>query len=325
MEPSRSFRNEMDSVLSLEQIRAIRANNDYLDRPVALEPASQSGFYYAHEDRYPAGVYGQRPQVSLSSDLSRSQSQQAHFSHLSRSSTVSSSISRTSATSEQRLLAGLTPSHSGLGSVVHSHSGLGSVVHSHSGLGSVVHSHSGLGSVVHSQPKGELKADGSLGKGLSEAEADLGLHSFICERCGRCKCQECCSPRRLPSCWACGQRCLCSAEAVVEYGTCLCCVKGLFYHCSAQDDEDDCADRPCSCAPAHACARWSSMALLALCLPCLCCYPPARLCLALCRRAHDRATRPGCRCSNTNTVCRKISASNPNHPSLRSKAVEKPL
>lgn len=298
MELNRSFRNEMDSVLSLEQIRAIRANNDYLDRPVALEPASQSGFYYAHEDRYPPGVYGQQPQVSFSSTLSRRQSQQhAHFSHLSRSSTISSSISRTSATSDQRLLAGLTPSHSG------------------------------LGSVVHSQPKGELKHDASFGKGLTDEEAELGLHSFICERCGRCKCQECCSPRRLPSCWACGQRCLCSAETVMEYGTCLCCVKGLFYHCSAQDDEDNCADRPCSCSPAHACARWSIMALLALCLPCLCCYPPARLCLALCQCAHDRATRPGCRCSNTNTVCRKISASNPNagHPSLRSKAVEKPL
>ncbi|XP_023818380.1 protein sprouty homolog 2 [Oryzias latipes] len=286
---------EMDSVLSLDQIRAIRANNDYVDRPVALEPASQSGFFYAHEDRYPHGVYPYYPQPSYPSVLSRSQSQQQHayFPHLSRSSTVSSSMSRTSATSDQRLLAGLTPSHSG------------------------------SGPVVHAQPKGELKP--GVGKSLSRDE--FGLHQFICEECGRCKCQECCAPRRLPSCWACGQRCLCSAERAVEYGTCLCCVKGLFYHCSAQDDEDNCADRPCSCTPAHACARWSTMALLALCLPCLCCYPSARLCLALCQCAHDRATRPGCRCSNTNTVCRKISASNPNshHPSLRSKALEKPL
>ncbi|KAF7206860.1 protein sprouty homolog 3 [Nothobranchius furzeri] len=299
MEPTRSFRNEMDSVLSLEQIRAIRANNDYVDRPVALEPASQSGFYYAHEDRFPQGVYPHYPQPSFSSALSRSQSQNqhAHFPHLSRSSTVSSSISRTSATSDQRLLAGLTPSHSG------------------------------LSSVVHSQPKGELKLDSSFGKVLTDDESELGRHQFICERCGRCKCRECCSPRQLPSCWTCGQRCLCSAESAVEYGTCLCCVKGLFYHCSAQDDEDDCADRPCSCGPAHACARWTTMALLALCLPCLCCYLPARLCLALCQCANDRMNRPGCRCSNTNTVCRKSSASslNAGHPSLQSKALEKPL
>ncbi|XP_032433198.1 protein sprouty homolog 3 [Xiphophorus hellerii] len=294
MEHTHSLRNEQDSILSLDQIRAFRANNDYVDRPVALEPGSQSGFYYAHEDRI---VYSHHPQPSsFSSALSRSQSQQqhAHLAHLSRSSTVSSSISRTSATSDQRLLAGLTPSHSG------------------------------FSSVIHSQPKGELKSDTSFGKGLTDEEAE---HLFICERCGRCKCQECCSPRRLPSCWACEQRCLCSAESAVEYGTCLCCVKGLFYHCSAQDDEDNCADRPCSCAAAHACARWSTMALLALCLPCLCCYPPARMCLALCQCVHDRATRPGCRCSNTNTVCRKISASNPNagHPPLRNKDLEKSL
>lgn len=296
MDPAHSLRMELDSVLSLDQIRVIRANNDYVDRPVALEPATQSGFFYAHDDRYPHGVYPHDAQPSV---LSRSQSQQqhAHLSHLSRSSTISSSMSRTSATSDQRLLAGLTPSHSG------------------------------HGSVVHSQPKGELKSDASLGKRLTDSEAELGLHLFICERCGRCKCQECCAPRRLPSCWACGQRCLCSAESAVEYCTCLCCVKGLFYHCSAQDDEGNCADRPCSCSPALACARWSIMGLLALCLPCLCCYPLARLCLALCRCAHDRATRPGCRCSNTNTVCRKISTSNPNPGphSLRSKALEKPL
>ncbi|XP_028323365.1 protein sprouty homolog 3 [Gouania willdenowi] len=299
MNPSRSLRMELDSVLSLEQIRAIRTNNDYVDRPVALEPATQTGFFYVHDDHYPHAVYTHHPHPSFSSALSRSQSQQQHanLSHLSRSSTISSSISRTSATSDQRLLAGLTPSHSG------------------------------QGSVVHSQPKGELKLDTSLGKRFTEDEAELGQHSFICERCARCKCRECCTPRRLPSCWACGQRCLCSAECVVEYGTCLCCIKGLFYHCSAQDDEDNCADRPCSCTPAHACARWGTMGLLSLCLPCLCCYPPARLCLALCQRAHDKATRPGCRCSNTNTVCRKFSATNPNpvQPSLRSKALEKPL
>lgn len=290
-----SFRVDLDEldlqqvpVLSLDQIRRIRANNDYVDRPVALEPASQSGFFHALDDRH--------PQPSFHAALPRSQSQQhAQLSHLRRSSTISSSMSRTSAASDQRLLAGLTPSHSG--------------------------------SAVRSQPKGELKPDASFGKGLTEDEAEPGRHLFICERCGRCKCQSCCAARRLPSCWACGQRCLCSPESVVEYGTCLCCVKGLFYHCSAQDDEDNCADRPCSCAAAHACARWGTMGLLALCLPCLCCYPPARLCLALCQRAHDRATRPGCRCSNTNTVCRKISASNPNpgHPALRSKALEKPL
>ena len=185
-----------------------------------------------------------------------------------------------------------------------------------------------------SQPKSDSnkKSDalgkaGLAGEGLS-GEDHLGLHLFICERCGRCKCGECVAPRVLPSCWACGQRCLCSAETAVEYGTCLCCVKGLFYHCSAEDDEDNCADRPCACTPAHACSRWGTMALLVPFLPCLCCYPPAKLCLALCQRGYDRATRPGCRCRNTNTVCRKISsaaAAAANQPPPFQKSVEKPV
>ena len=43
---------DIQQVLSINQIRCIRANNDYVDRPVALEPASQSGIFYAHDDRH---------------------------------------------------------------------------------------------------------------------------------------------------------------------------------------------------------------------------------------------------------------------------------
>ncbi|MBN3295963.1 SPY3 protein, partial [Amia calva] len=225
--------------------------------------------------------------------LPRSQSHHhppQHLAHLSRSSTVSS-VSRSSAASDQRLISGITPSHSGP-------------------------------LAVHGQPKAELKPE-ELGKALAGGP-DLGRHLFICECCGKCKCEECGAPRGLPSCWACGQRCLCSAESVVEYGTCLCCIKGLFYHCSA-DDEDNCADHPCSCSPAHALARWGTMGLLSLCLPCLCCYPPARACLSLCQQGYDRATRPGCRCSNTNTVCRKISSSSSSNRTPFPKTLEKPV
>ncbi|XP_048861646.1 protein sprouty homolog 3 [Brienomyrus brachyistius] len=264
------------SVLSIDQIRTIRANNDYVDRPAALELCPQMGPTPPVRDERPGLV-------------PRSQSHPHHCypSHMSRSSTVSS-VSRGSATSDQRLLPSLASSHSGL--------------------------------AVRTQPDSGLKSREGLGK-VPSVGGDLGSHLFICEHCGKCKCPECSSPRRLPSCWACGQRCLCSAEAAVEHGTCLCCIKGLFYHCSA-DDEDNCADRPCSCGPAHACARWGTMALLSLCLPCLCCYPPSKLCLALCQHGYDRATRPGCRCSNTNTVCRKISSSN---PTTFPKSLEKPV
>ncbi|XP_061653943.1 protein sprouty homolog 2 [Phyllopteryx taeniolatus] len=123
-----------------------------------------------------------------------------------------------------------------------------------------------------------------------------GTHSK-CERCSRCRCSRCRRPRALPSCWMCGRRCVCSAQHAVEYCTCVCCVKGLFYHCSA-DDEDTCADKPFSCSQAHCCIRWTAMSIIAVILPCLMCYFPARGCVAVCQSCYDRATRPGCRCKN---------------------------
>lgn len=128
-----------------------------------------------------------------------------------------------------------------------------------------------------------------------------GKHSNKCERCGRCPCPECRRPRALPSCWMCGRRCVCSAQSAVEYGSCVCCVKGLFYHCSS-DDEDTCADKPFSCSQSHCCVRWSAVSLLALLLPCLLCYLPAKGCVAVCQSCYDRAARPGCRCKNTNVI-----------------------
>ncbi|KAJ0062460.1 hypothetical protein NL108_013446 [Boleophthalmus pectinirostris] len=126
-----------------------------------------------------------------------------------------------------------------------------------------------------------------------------------CEECCRCRCPECVRPRVLPSCWMCGHRCVCSAHNVVEYGTCVCCVKGLFYHCSS-DDEDTCADKPFSCSQPHCCVRWSAVSLLALFFPCLLCYLPARTCLNACQSCYDRATRPGCRCKDSHLRARDI-------------------
>lgn len=125
-------------------------------------------------------------------------------------------------------------------------------------------------------------------------------HWDRCGECGRCRCPECVRPRLLPSCWLCGRRCVCSAQSAVEYGTCVCCVKGLFYHCSS-DDEDTCADKPFSCSQPHCCARWTTVSLLALLFPCLLCYLPARTCVHACQACYDRAARPGCRCGHSVT------------------------
>ncbi|TMS11701.1 protein sprouty homolog 2 [Larimichthys crocea] len=129
----------------------------------------------------------------------------------------------------------------------------------------------------------------------SSCSKNQGIHSNKCEDCGRCCCSECSRPRALPSCWMCGRRCMCSVQSAVEYGTCVCCVKGLFYHCSS-DDEDTCADKPFSCTQPHCCVRWTTVSLLSLLFPCLLCYLPAKGCVAVCQSCYDRVTRPGCRC-----------------------------
>lgn len=128
----------------------------------------------------------------------------------------------------------------------------------------------------------------------SRRSNNKGIHSK-CEDCHRCCCPECSRPRVLPSCWMCGRRCMCSAQNAVEYGTCVCCIKGLFYHCSS-DDEDTSADKPFSCTQPHCCLRWTTISLLTVLFPCLLCYLPAKGCIAACQSCFDRVTRPGCRC-----------------------------
>ena len=155
----------------------------------------------------------------------------------------------------------------------------------------------------------------SVKGGLAGIAGDASSHQFICERCGKCKCTECTAPRTLPSCLV-GQ-CLCSPDSVVEHGTCMCLAKGIFYHCSNDDEGDSCADHPCSLSRSHCCSRFLCMGLMSVLFPCLLCYPPVRGCVKACQDCHDRVNRPGCRCKNSNTVYCKLE-------SWASQAQEKP-
>ncbi|XP_066517081.1 protein sprouty homolog 2 [Hoplias malabaricus] len=148
--------------------------------------------------------------------------------------------------------------------------------------------------VVQAQPKSYENKKEELKPLVKESEGGK-KHPRLCQRCQKCKCEDCRSPRSLPSCWICGKRCVCSAESTVDYLTCVCCLKCCFYHCSS-DDEDVCADKPFSCSSPHCCVRWSSAGALALILPCLLCYLPARGCLKLCQICYNRTSSPGCRC-----------------------------
>lgn len=86
----------------------------------------------------------------------------------------------------------------------------------------------------------------------------------------------------------------------MDTATCMCLVKGIFYHCTEdEDDEGSCADKPCSCSHANCCARWSFMAALSVVLPCLVCYLPATGLAKLGQKCYDNVSRPGCRCKNS--------------------------
>ncbi|CAH0717334.1 unnamed protein product, partial [Brenthis ino] len=112
--------------------------------------------------------------------------------------------------------------------------------------------------------------------------------SIVCAACGRCRCEQCARPRPLPQRWLCGS-CLCSAEACVDYASCMCCAKALFYHCGG---EEDAGAEPCACGPRLAC-----VAALALPLPCLWLYWPLRALAAAGAAAYARCRRAGCRCA----------------------------
>lgn len=227
---------------------------------------------------------------------------------LSRSTSTgsaASSGSNSSASSEQGLLARSPPSRPGL----------------------VLNHHHRADRLIRTQPKALLPQPGSQHHQLPQLEVPLkpslkgksdlldangaAGHQFICERCGKCKCGNCTAPRSLPSCLACNEHCLCSAESALEHGTCMCLVKGIFYHCSNDDEGDSCADHPCSLSRSHCCSRFLCMGLMSVLFPCLLCYPPVKGCLRGCQGCYDRVNRPGCRCKNSNTVYCKLESWSP--------------
>lgn len=140
--------------------------------------------------------------------------------------------------------------------------------------------------------------------GLNISSASDQLNSIRCPQCNRCRCEECKRPRQLPSKWFCDNNCFCSAETIIDYASCLCCVKALFYHCSKDHELDcesetiRCAEDPCSCVPYKRASRWGCLSVLSVFLPCLCCYWPMRGCVSLCAKCYAKHSRHGCRCNN---------------------------
>lgn len=139
--------------------------------------------------------------------------------------------------------------------------------------------------------------------GSTSFEGPSSLNPITCPRCDRCRCEQCQSPRPLPQTWVCNKTCLCSAESIIDYASCLCCAKALFYHCARDNDLDcddgsgtPCVDNPCSCGPYKRTQRWGWLSALSVVLPCLWCYWPMRGCVAMCEKCYGRFGRRGCRC-----------------------------
>jgi len=100
------------------------------------------------------------------------------------------------------------------------------------------------------------------------------------------------------------------SEEIVDYATCMCCVKGLFYHCTKDSDcEGSIADDPCSCSgPLKSCLpRWGCLAIFSLFLPCLWCYPPiagcrkAATCLSCKKQKKKEKQKSKCKSKNVRT------------------------
>ncbi|XP_067852176.1 protein sprouty homolog 4 [Heptranchias perlo] len=273
------------TILPMDQMKPNRLENDYVENPIATQP-SRNPNPHSRAPHQESISINQRDQRCDHHDL-------PHHPALSWTSLTGrpSSISSSSSTSsDQRLLDHVAPPP--------------------------VADQQDCQRAVRSQPRSSISKAIDL-KETSHRQ-ETGKHMLLCEGCGKCKCNECTSPRTLPYCWVCNQGCLCSPQNFVNYATCMCLVKGIFYHCTNEDDEGSCADHPCSCSHSNCCARWCCMGTMSVFLPCLLCYLPATGCIKLSQKFYDTVSRPGCRCKNSNSVyCKvpEVSACNGEKPS----------
>ncbi|CAG5988822.1 unnamed protein product [Menidia menidia] len=337
------YERELQHILSLEQIKAIRSSNEYTEGPSVANrrPRNTTTNPRDKQERTHEVIlvnvnnnYEPGNPLNALNPLNSHHTQHSQHSQpgLSRSTSSGSASSGSSGSSEQGLLAGGRPPHhrnhhnhhhrgpTGPQPPNHQHNHQQHNQHNQQQNNrnqkyrnvpvrtqpqpkAISHSfQSPVGDLVKTPGNGKSLESPGIGNGKSVESLGMPLgsagHQFICERCAKCKCADCTAPRSLPSCLACGGQCLCSAQSALEHGTCMCLVKGLFYHCSGEDHDDQgdsCADQPCSLSRAHCCSRFLCMGLMAVLFPCLLCYPPVKACLRAAQGLYDRALRPGCR------------------------------
>ncbi|XP_078267320.1 protein sprouty homolog 4 [Rhinoraja longicauda] len=261
------------TILPMDQMKPNHLENDYVENPIAAQPSGKSPSGHSrlpHQDSAGSSHHDlgcDHHQLPSHSGLSWNSSQGDSPGSISSSSSTSS---------DQRLL-------------------------DHAAPPSVADQRA----AVQSQPTSSCPKSVDL-KGVSQPRLEAGKHVLLCEGCGKCKCTHCTSPRTLPDWWVCDQRCQCSPQDMVNYATCMCLVRGFFYHCANEDEEGYSADHPCSCSHSNCWARWCCMGTMSVFLPCLLCYLPATGCVKLTQKFYDTVRRPGCRCKNSNSVYCKV-------------------
>lgn len=67
-------------------------------------------------------------------------------------------------------------------------------------------------------------------------------------------------------------------DQIIDYCSCMCCMKALFYHCTKDDDCDSTYGEPYQCEqPSNKCLkRWGFLSVLTCCMPCLLFYAPLK-------------------------------------------------
>ena len=165
--------------------------------------------------------------------------------------------------------------------------------------------------IITTQPTDEIKKKSvpSVDQSVCNHDRDQHLRSMVspvrCHICDGCRCKSCQAPMPLPSTWCCDRKYECSASKCVDIMSCMCVVKGCFYHCFPDPDgceEVDIMDHPCGCCEQrHCCKRWTYIGMLLPCLPCLLCYCPLNSCVSLASKCYNcvlhQSRTDRCRCS----------------------------
>lgn len=146
-------------------------------------------------------------------------------------------------------------------------------------------------SVIPTSPKLKSKLN-------AEVNNSIQNESIFCQKCGKCRCEACVKPRKLPQKWLCSSTVLCSKKTIIDGASCMCCVKGLFYHCTKDSErgEIDPNKEPCACTDNHSAARWGIMLPLVPLLPCLLAYPVLSACAQVTESVYAKCTASGCQC-----------------------------